>query len=91
MGSKTQEQTMECYDHATESWFSLSSPRQRRYNHCAVSLDEYIYVIGGIELRKYCDRRSSDFTFVSYQKFIMLISCLDLFRYFSRVFYFFVM
>ena len=49
LGSKNQEQTMECYDHMTESWISLSPPRQRRYNHCAVSLDEYIYVIGGIQ------------------------------------------
>ena len=38
---------MECYEHMTDSWSSLSAPRQRRYNHCAVSLDEYIYVIGG--------------------------------------------
>ena len=56
LGSKNQEQTMECYDHVTESWSSLSPPRQRRYNHCAVSLDEYIYVIGGNELQTYCDR-----------------------------------
>lgn len=53
LGSNSQEQTMECYDHVTESWSSLSPPRQKRYTHCAVSLDEYIYVIGGNELRKY--------------------------------------
>ena len=47
LGSNSQEQTMECYDHMTESWSSLAPPRQKRYNHCAVSLDEYIYVIGG--------------------------------------------
>ncbi len=43
---------MECYDHVTDSWTSLSPPRQKRYSHCAVSLDGYIYVIGGKETLK---------------------------------------
>ena len=40
---------MECYDHVTDKWTSLSAPRQNRYSHCAVSLNEYLYVIGGKE------------------------------------------
>ena len=74
LGSNNQEQTMECYDHMTESWSSLAPPRQKRYNHCAVSLDEYIYVIGGNKLRKHCDRSNLDFSegiafVVPYRKF----------------------
>ena len=47
--NSSQEQTMEGYDHVTDSWTSLSPPRQTRYTHCTVSLDGYIYVIGGKE------------------------------------------
>ena len=52
LGSNSQEQTMECYDHETDSWTSLSPPRQKRYTHCAVSLNGYVYVIGGKETLK---------------------------------------
>ena len=38
---------MDCYDQVTDKWTSLSAPRQRRYNHCAVALNGYLYVIGG--------------------------------------------
>ena len=38
---------MECYDNVTDSWTSLSPPRQKRHTLSAVSLDGYIYVIGG--------------------------------------------
>ena len=47
--SNGQEQGMECYDHVTDMWTSLSAPRQKRYSHCAVALNEYLYVIGGEE------------------------------------------
>ena len=47
LGSNGQEQTMECYDNVTDSWTSLSPPRQKRHTLSAVSLDGYIYVIGG--------------------------------------------
>ena len=45
--SNGQEQTMECYDHVKETWSSLSAPRQARYLHCSVALNDNLYVIGG--------------------------------------------
>lgn len=38
---------MECYDHVTDKWTSLSAPRQNRHSHCSMSLNGYLYVIGG--------------------------------------------
>lgn len=38
---------MDCYDHVTDKWTSLSAPRQNRHSHCSMSLNGYLYVIGG--------------------------------------------